>query len=53
MTNLILILVMLLAVVLGFLFSLRLIGLITLPRAKENRGLAGQAPRRKLKGNHG
>ena len=53
MTNLILILVMLLAVILGFLFSLKLIGLITRPRDKKHRGFAGQMPKRGLKGNRG
>lgn len=53
MTNLILILVMLLAVILGFLFTLKMIGLITRPRDKKHRGFAGQMPKRGLKGNRG
>lgn len=56
MTNVILILVMILAMILGFLFTMSLVGLITRPRDKKHRCIAGKNRKRdhrkNAEGNH-
>ena len=56
MTNVVLILVMILAMILGFLFTMSLVGLITRPRDNKHRVIAGKNPKRdhrkNAEGNH-
>lgn len=56
MTNVVLILVMILAMIPGFLFTMSLVGLITRPRDKKHRVIAGKNRKRdhrkNAEGNH-